>query len=350
MDIGLLFPFRNPPEWRKPFAQFYAEQLRQTQIAEQLGYDTIWLTEHHFSEDGYSPSLLPIASAIASMTSRVRIGTYLLLLPLHNALRVAEDAATVDIISNGRFDMGVGQGYAVGEFAAYGIDRKQRGSLLEEGVEVIRGLWANEKFSYSGKHYNFRDVSLVPRPTQTPPPFWIGAGQKKAIERAARMGCHFLGTASASGQQIYDATLIAHGRDPKDYNSAQLRFTYVAETHAKAWDDAQHHLQYMLKWYGRWLSEAKDFPGAEQMAKTPSVEEMRSQSMRNFEGDNYSALLSAPIVGTPEQVTRAVNAMTDNIRTTHLVLGMHLPGMDPAKSQKSMELFMKEVKPGLTSK
>lgn len=347
MDIGLLFPFRNPPEWRKPWPQFYAEQLRQTQVAEQLGYDTIWLTEHHFAEDGYAPSLLPIASAIASMTRRVRIGTYLLLLPLHNALRVAEDAATVDIISNGRFDLGVGQGYAVGEFAAYGIDRKHRGALIEEGVEVIRGLWSQDNFSYSGKHYNFSDVTLVPKPAQNPPPIWIGAAAAKAIERAARLGCHFLGTASPHGQKIYDAALRANGRDPKDFNAAQLRFAYVAESHDKAWDDAQHHLHYMLKWYGRWLSEAKDFAGAEEMAKTPSPEELRNLSLKNFSGDNFASLLNAPIVGTPEQVTRAINAMTENVRTTHLVLGMHLPGMDPAKSQRSMELFAKEVKPAL---
>ncbi len=347
MNIGLLFPFRNPPEWRKPFPQFYAEQLRQTQVAEQLGYDTIWLTEHHFAEDGYAPSLLPIAGAIAAMTSRVRIGTYLLLLPLHNALRVAEDAATVDIISNGRFDLGVGQGYAVGEFAAYGIDRKHRGALIEEGVEVIRGLWTRDAFSYSGKHYKFSNVTMVPKPAQTPPPLWIGAGAKKAIERAARLGCHYLGTASSASQRIYDDALRAHGRDPKDFNAAQLRFTYVAESHDKAWDDAQHHLHYMLKWYGKWLSEANDFPGAEQMAQTPSAAELRNMSLKNYSGDNYASLLNAPLVGTPEQVTRALNAMTDEVRTTHLVLGMHLPGLDPAKSQKSMELFAKEVMPAL---
>ena len=164
MDVGLLFPFRNPPQWRTPWPQFYAEQLKQTQIAEELGYDTIWLTEHHFAEDGYSPSLLPIASAVATMTSRVRIGTFLLLLPLHNAVRVGEDAATVDIISNGRFDMGFGTRQArpnapsppvdsPSEFEGYGIPRKQRASLLEEGIEVIRGMWTQDPFSYEGKHF-----------------------------------------------------------------------------------------------------------------------------------------------------------------------------------------------------
>ena len=180
MDVGLLFPFRNPPQWRTPWPQFYAEQLKQTQIAEELGYDTVWLTEHHFAEDGYSPSLLPIASAVATLTSRVRIGTFLLLLPLHNAVRVGEDAATVDIISNGRFDMGFGQGYSPSEFEGYGIPRKQRASLLEEGIEVIRGMWTQDPFSYAGKHYHLKNISLVPKPAQTPhPPLWIGAGQPK---------------------------------------------------------------------------------------------------------------------------------------------------------------------------
>ena len=140
MNVGLLFPFRNPPKWRKPFTQFYAEQLRQAQLAEELGYDTIWLTEHHFAEDGYSPSLLPIAGALAAMTTRIRIGTFLLLLPLHNAVRVGEDAATVDVLTNGRFDLGLGQGYTPSEFEGYGIPRKERASLLEEGIEVIKGM------------------------------------------------------------------------------------------------------------------------------------------------------------------------------------------------------------------
>src|SRR5438552_16736928 len=106
MNVGLMFSFRNPPKWKKPWADVYESQLEQVRLAEELGYDTIWLTEHHFAEDGYSPSLLPIAGAIAALTSRVRIGTFLLLLPLHNAVRVGEDAATVDEIANGSIGFG----------------------------------------------------------------------------------------------------------------------------------------------------------------------------------------------------------------------------------------------------
>lgn len=339
MNVGLLFPFRNPPKWRKPFTQFYAEQLRQAQVAEELGYDTIWLTEHHFAEDGYSPSLLPIAGALAAMTTRIRIGTFLLLLPLHNAVRVGEDAATVDVLTNGRFDLGLGQGYTPSEFEGYGIPRKERASLLEEGIEVIKGMWTQDPFSHSGKHYQLKNIRLEPKPAQTPhPPLWIGANAPKAVERAARLGCHFMGGGTSAAQEVYDSALRSHDRDPKDFYAAQLRWAYVAPTHDQAWDDAQEHLHYMLTWYGRWLAEAKDFPGAEQFSQLPPVTGLRN---------NPEQLLASPMIGTPEEVGREIAQFTKDVRTTHLVLGMHLPGLDPAKSQRSMELFAKEVIPGL---
>lgn len=339
MDFGLLFPFRNPPKWRKPFPQFYTEQLSQIRRAEELGYNTIWLTEHHFAEDGYSPSLLPIAGAVAAMTSRARIGTFLLLLPLHNAVRVAEDAATVDVIANGRLDLGLGQGYAPAEFEGYGIPRNERASRLEEGIEVIKGMWTQDPFSYQGEHYHLKNISLVPKPAQTPyPPLWIGARGRKGIERAARLGCHFLGAGEISHQQIYDSALRQYGRNPEDFSLAQLRWTYLAETRDKAWDDAQDHLHYMLSWYGRWIVEARDFKGDEAFANLPPAAELRRTDR---------TLIGRPIIGTPEECLRELERFRQAGRITHLVAGMHLPGLDPQKSLRSMELFAKEVMPHL---
>ena len=337
MDIGLIFSFRNPPQWQVPFPEFYAEQFRQIRVAEELGYDSVWLTEHHFAEDGYSPSLLPIAATIAGQTSRVRIGTFLMLLPLHNAVRVAEDAATVDIISNGRFDLGLGQGYALSEFEGYGIPRRERGSRMEEGVQVIQGMWSQDPFSYDGKHYQLKDIHLEPKPPQTPhPPIWIGANAPKAVDRAARLGCHFLGGGTSDVQETYDNALRRYDRDPNDFSAAQLRVAYVAPNRDQAWDEVQNHLHYMLTWYGRWLAEAKDFEGAEQFSQLPSPAELRK---------NPERLIGSPIIGTPDDVGSELERFTTEVRTTHLVLAMHLPGIDPTKSQRSMQLFAKEVMP-----
>jgi alkanesulfonate monooxygenase SsuD/methylene tetrahydromethanopterin reductase-like flavin-dependent oxidoreductase (luciferase family) len=319
MNFGLLFPFRNPPQWRVPWPEFYAE--------------------HHLSEDGYSPSLIPIASAVAARTSSIRIGTFLILLPLHNAVRVAEDAATVDIISNGRFDLGFGQGYVPSEFEAYGISRKERGSRLQEGVEVIQGLFGQSPFSYQGKHYDLKEVTITPPPVQQPsPPIWIGARGPIGVKRTARLGCHWLGASDPRAQELYDNTLREEGRDPNDFHAAQLRWCFVGESTDKAWDACEKHLHYMLSWYGARLVEASDFRGDDAFARLPPVEELR---------ESDQALLGQPMVGSPDEVAAEINAFTKGVRTTHLVLGMHLPGIDPAAVQRSMELFAKEVMPAI---
>src|SRR5215831_5730936 len=171
-----MFPFRNSARSHLPFPELYRKHLDLTVKAEELGYDTIWLTEHHFVEDGYSSSLLPIAAAIAARTKKIRIGTFVLLLPLHNALRVAEDAAAVDIISNGRLDLGLGQGYRVDEFTGFNILRKERGARLEEGTEVIRKAWTEKNWSFAGRFNTLNNITVIPNVVQKPhPPIWFAA-------------------------------------------------------------------------------------------------------------------------------------------------------------------------------
>ena len=138
MEFGLLYDFRNPPQWRLPNERLYAQTIEQVVFAEQLGFDAVWISEHHFLEDGYCPSLLAVAAHIAARTSRMRIGTSVLLLPFHDPLRVAEDAATVDILSGGRLDLGIGLGYRAEEFEVFGVPRRQRPSRFEESLAILR--------------------------------------------------------------------------------------------------------------------------------------------------------------------------------------------------------------------
>lgn len=339
MNVGLMVGFRNPPQWRVPYPELYAEQLAQTQLAEDLGYDEIWLTEHHFSEDGYSPSLFPLAAAIAARTNRIRIGFFLLLLPLHHPVEVAESAAAVDLISNGRLDLGVGLGYAKGEFAGYGISRAERAGRMEEGLEIIRGAFTQDNFSFSGKHWDLSGITLEPKPVQAGgPPIWMGAMAPKALERAGRLGCHYLGLGEPENQTIYDDALKAAGHAPSDFGAAHLRWVHVAESQDQAWDDSQDHLHYLLSVYAKWLDEASFDTAYTGAPRIPAPAELRYADSR---------LLGAPLIGTPDQVAAGLDELKKTCRTTHLVLGMHLPGLAPAKVRRSMELFAKEVLPGL---
>src|SRR3546814_629838 len=135
---GLWDDFRKPASAGRSFETFYREVLDQIVQAEQAGLESVWLTEHHFCEDGYTPSPLVLLAAIAERTSTMHLGTNLIVSPLHDPIRLAEDAATLSLLSGGRFDLGIGLGYWQREFEAFGRNLKNRPSLLEEGIEVIR--------------------------------------------------------------------------------------------------------------------------------------------------------------------------------------------------------------------
>lgn len=338
MNFGLMLPFQNPARWALPFADFYREQIEQVVLAEELGYDTIWLTEHHFDDDGWSPSLLPLAAGIATRTSRVRIGTFILILPFQHALRVAEDAATVDLLSNGRLDLGVGKGYRVKEFQGFGMAREQRDVHLEEGLEIIRRAWTEEQFSFDGQIYHLKDIRVMPRPVQQPhPPLWVGARGKKAIERAARLGCHLMGTGEIELQRYYDQALQRYGRNPRDFFLTQLRWVYLADSREQAWNDVEDHLHYLFTSAFPLLKEAGDLRRDRSMGEMPPLSELRKIDPTIPGG--------LPIVGTAEDCIRAIERYQQETRVTHLALGMHLPGLAPAKVRQSMTRFAHEVMP-----
>ena len=341
MKVGIAYTFRNPAQWRIPFPDLYKAQLRQMVRSEELGYDNIWLTEHHFLDDGYPPGLLPIAAAIAARTERIRIGTFVILLPFHHPLRIAEDAAIVDIISNGRFDLGLGQGYRLEEFETFCIPRKERGPRLEEGVEIIRRAWTETGFSIDGRFTKLRNVNLQPRPVQQPhPPIWLAARGPKSIARAGRLGYHFMGTGGADQQQNYDEALRAAGRRVEDFSLAQLLVVFVAPTRDKAYDIAEHYVHYMLSSYGEWMGKAADLPTDALMRNIPPVEKLREPEVARFFGESV-------IIGTPDEAIRALDTYRSHTRFTHLVMCMQLPGMAFEDGTRSMELFAKEVLPHL---
>ena len=148
VNFGLWYDFRNPQPWQQPFETFYAERLAQIHRAEGMGFDSCWLTEHHFCDDGYTPSPLVLAGTIGARTSTMQLGTNLMLLPLHDPIRIAEDAATLSLVTAGRFDLGVGIGYRQLEFDQFGRKLSHRPSLVEEGIEILRRSWSGEPVNF----------------------------------------------------------------------------------------------------------------------------------------------------------------------------------------------------------
>jgi alkanesulfonate monooxygenase SsuD/methylene tetrahydromethanopterin reductase-like flavin-dependent oxidoreductase (luciferase family) len=342
MNFGLILTGENPKPWQVPSAQLYRSMLQQAVLAEELGYDSVWTAEHH-GTDEYWPAQFPVLAAIAARTSRIRVGTYIVILPLYHPLQVAEEAATLDALSDGRFDLGVGQGYVVDEYAAYNISRRERPARMEEGLAILRGVWEQEGFSFAGKHYNVAPFSLRPRPVQPRLPIWVAGRTEKAVDRAARYGCHLAGAGSAAAVQLYDACLRRHGRDPQDFYRATLRLVYLSDTRERAWEECAPHALHRMKVYTEKLNEAGDdrqvgTGGYFGVNPLPAPEGLRTAQGLHFFG--------APlIVGTPEGAIQEITRSRDEAGVTHLVMWMQIGGIDPRRAEHSMRLFAREVIP-----
>jgi alkanesulfonate monooxygenase SsuD/methylene tetrahydromethanopterin reductase-like flavin-dependent oxidoreductase (luciferase family) len=337
LKFGLLWPFRNPDWSRVPWDEFYRTHLDLIVESEQMGFDEAWLTEHHFIDDGYSPSLLPIAAAIAARTHRMRIGTFLLLLPLHNPVQVAEDTATVDLISGGRFDLGVGLGYRPGEFDDQGIPARERAGRMQENLAIVRRLLSGEVVSFDGKYNTLRNIRIAPPALQQPhPPIRVGGTAPKSVQRAATMGLHFLSGGPGSAT-VYDDALRINGHDPNDFQIAATVPLYVAPTREEAWLLAAKPLRHMVASYMQWTTEASGTTAGPTPAP-PSVEEIIERQELDFFGEPV-------LVGTPEDVITGIAKYRSRSRLTDLVCGMALPGMPPRQIRAGMDLFAREVMP-----
>lgn len=168
LRFGLVYDFRNPAQWEKPWPEVYAALLDQIAFAERLGFDSIWLTEHHLAGDGYAPSPVPLMAAIAARTTRVEISTDIMILPLYHPVRLAEDLATIDILSDGRVMAGFGMGYRDAEYELFGQARRQRVRRTEEGIEVLRRSWADGPANFEGRFFQLRDANVMPNRSSGP--------------------------------------------------------------------------------------------------------------------------------------------------------------------------------------
>src|SRR5262247_2802529 len=163
MKFGLYSSIANPPRGEH-LDRAIDEVIAEAQLAEASGFDSCFFGEHHQDRDGFLPSPLIVATAVAAHTRRLRVGTSVILLPLHHPVRVAEDVITLDLVSKGRVIIGVGVGYQQADFRPFNVAMTDRAALFEEGVEILRRCWSGETFSFQGKHYTLQDIQIRPRP------------------------------------------------------------------------------------------------------------------------------------------------------------------------------------------
>lgn len=292
IEFGVLMDVRE--------GAYGGERIDEVVVADRLGFDGVWLSEHHLTGDGMLPSPLVMAAVLAARTTRIRVGTNILVLPLHHPLRVAEDAAVVDLVSGGRLVLGVGQGYSEREFAAFGVDRRRRGALLEEGVRVIRSAWSE----------------VSPRP-HGEIPIYVAGVTAAGLRRAARLG---------DGVIIYCATpadLIARRKllDEVVDNPPPLICTgimHVDDDADRGWAEAAPGIAYLE-------GEIASYGGTE----PPPLHR-----------EDY-------LVGTPEDVAARLIALHEATRFVHFAHWLRLPTLPQESALRSLELIAHRVIPAV---
>ena len=235
LRMGVVYDFRNPPDSGMRTVDLYAAIMEQVVWLDSLGIDLVWFTEHHFVDDGYLPSWIPVASAMAARTSHVRFSCDVCLLPFNHPIRLAEDLAVLDNISGGRVEIGVGLGYAVHEFRGFGLPVSHRLSYTDEGLEVLTRAFTGERFSFRGKRYDFQNVRTRPGYVQAGgPPLWVAALAEAGALRAARFGANLLPQGPRErALDPWHAALAAAGRDPAAYRVGIIRSCLVTDEAAR---------------------------------------------------------------------------------------------------------------------
>jgi probable F420-dependent oxidoreductase len=329
--FGLWYDFRNPPQWRQSSDRLYGEILDQIAWGENNGFDDVWLSEHHFIEDGYLPSILPVAAAIAARTKRIRIASGVLLMPFHDPVRLAEDIAVVDVISGGRFELGVGVGFKLEEFESFGVPFKERGSRTNQSLEIIRRALDGETVTFKSEFFDFKNVKVTPEPIQKPhPPIWLGGFTQAALRRAVRYGDGF--TMPGANREIYDRYVAELKKENRPTDDIRLASGFwclmVSNDPEKTFAEAADHIIYQANDYSAWLSAAGHQP--------------LSEHLRDREHLRQSGLLK---VVDPDTAITIIRDFVGRVPVTHYYSWTLPPGLPPRWAQSHLELFASKVIP-----
>jgi alkanesulfonate monooxygenase SsuD/methylene tetrahydromethanopterin reductase-like flavin-dependent oxidoreductase (luciferase family) len=331
--FGLLVDFRNPAGSGFTNSEIYRATLDNIAYAEDLGFEDVWLSEHHFAEDGYCPAPLTVSAAIAVRTRRLAIGQSVFLLPLHNPLRVAEEGAVVDILSEGRFMFCPALGYRPSEFEIFGVDRRRRASIFEEALEVIKQAWTEGVVNFNGQHFRYENVMVRPLPVQRPrPPIWIGGLSEPAIKRAARLGDGLM----AGGRRAYRWYIEGLREAGKPVNDVQMAgpsvWYFVDPDPARLRRQIEPQLLHFHNTVVEWFQAA---------GQAMPHGNMRATSAEQLERDGRYVFC------TPEECARQILEYVREVPISRFYMLASLPGLDPRISRRWLDVFARDVIPAV---
>ena len=340
MKFGLLFTFQLPPDcgisWNEP----YRDMLECLPVAEDLGYESMFMATHHAKTDGLCPAPLIACAGAASVTKSMRIGTAVLLVPMYAPLRLAEDIAVLDNLSQGRFVFGVAPGYVAEEFAAHGIPREQRVGRFEESLDLMVTAWTNDEFEFDGKYYKVPKTVLTPKPMQDPyPSIWYGVSATKSLQRAAKRGCVQIMSPRHGVDELkahyepYEAAAAEVGFDIPE--RPIIRQVFVMPTTAEAEAIAAPAVNHLYREiYGK-ASAAGD-----RVLRADDGSVITDHDQVGFENfkDRY-------IIGDPDFAIESIKRYQQAVDPSEMVCWMHMPGISGADAMKSVKLFAEQVMP-----
>ena len=314
-------------------------------LAENLGFDSAWFAEHHFSRYGLGSSSLMVLSHIAAITKTIELGTAVLLPTLHNPIKLAEDTATLDVLSQGRLNVGFGRGTEGYEYHGYMVDWEESQSRFREVIQIVKDLWTQTDFEYDGEFHKIPKTNLVPKPLQSPHPsvfiaatrtpetlnyaiesgYPILSGPVADTDDAVSMCQNFVDVASQSGTQA-DIAQIPF-----------FRYVYVGESEQQVKEDTEIALQWtfaMIRWRRSLLHESE---------VNQSMNAWKREN--NIESANFEGLLkNRVIVGTPEQCIEKILSLKE-IGIDYFGCNFAFGGLSHEKVTKGMKLFASEVMP-----
>lgn len=324
MELCLTYDMRAP-SFGAQRNYLYDSALDQVAWADELGFDLVGLGEHHGAEDGYNPSPLILASAMAARTRHMKIRTSVLLAPLYDLPKLAEDAAVTQTIANGRLLLGIGGGYRPIEFETFGREMGDRWQAMADTCEFLRRAWRGETFEWQG-----RQCTITPRPEPFAPPILLGGSSPAAARRAAHIADGWLPPLDARLWQPYRDECLKLGKDdPGGYPSQGPIFLWVAEDPEQAWNTVYPHVVHQLNSYAQWTEQAFGKPAG------PYAADMDEASIK--QSPAYRVL-------TPEQTLEMAEQLGGD---SVLYLNPLLAGMDPRESWQMLRLFEERVLPYL---